>query len=101
MRRIWTVNETPFDTSSAGRHGELLKPIYSRGLSPYDVDRQCRIIRDEVIPFAESGDLILTIGPQVMVAVLVAQWREHFGRVNFLVWDKCTRGYKVVVFGEA
>jgi hypothetical protein len=46
-----------------------------------------------VLPCADAEDFILTVGPQMMVAVLTALWVVEFGRVRFLVWNRWQESY--------
>lgn len=76
---------------------EFGKPcvIFDRQVCPLDVGTQIRIIDNEVLPHASENDLILTVGPMIMMGVLNSRWLSKFDRIQYLVWDASRRRYMV------
>jgi hypothetical protein len=83
------------DVQPAEEHGTLMRPIFDRSVSPFDVGKQQEVIRESVLPYAKVTDLVLTVGPQVMVVVLSCLFVTEFGQVNLLVWDHNRKRYVV------
>ncbi len=93
-RRVWQVVASPKDVSDARRFGDVLPPIFDlRVTSPHDANALCNRMKTHVLPFMTREDLVLTVGPQIMVLTVACVAMKKFGRANFLVWDSHAREY--------
>lgn len=91
-RNIWLVRETRHNLSTAQTFGQI-NIIYAKDVSPVDLNKQLEIIENSVFPAASPHDLILTLGPTLMVSTLVAHWVKRFDAIRFLAYDTNTSNY--------
>lgn len=92
MNTVWITRETEYDLSGLAEFGRG-SIIFPRDLSPLNIARQQEIVRTEVFPAASPRDFILTVGPSMMMCILVSMWMHRFGSVRLLAWNRHTCKY--------
>ena len=92
-RTIWLVTQPRFDDISAAETFGKLYPVFNKNVCPLDVKLQKTIIEEEVKPIATTNDLVIIVGPSIMVVTLVSWFTRTFGQAHILAYDRNTGRY--------
>lgn len=89
---IWLVRPMNRDFNGLNKLGKIC-PIHPRNVSPLNIEKQKKIIREDVIPASSRNDGVLLAGPTIMLITLASVWREYHPYMNVVIWHHRTQKY--------
>lgn len=97
MPTVWIVRESEKDSSAAGHYGQI-NFIFRPGesvLSPAAITKR---IREDVLPVSSPNDLVVLMGPSLMIHMLTLMLFDYHGSLRLLNWNHNRRCYQLIDF---
>lgn len=92
-RKVYVVNHSDQDMSSAERFGELIYLTEGRGVNIFSTDSLLSEIKPKLRDVDDNDFLLLSGHPVLNILSAALIWFKY-GRVNVLIFDAKTRDYQ-------